>query len=163
MNKVLFISFLLLSAGLSTASAQESHLIGETSEKEIRETHRIFDIYTNRYQPDKEVIQRLSEIQDSVKIYVLFGTWCHDSKREIPAFFKTLELANNPRFEVEMTAVSKRKTDPTGSYERWNLKNTPTFVIFRNGVEIGRIVEEAEVSMESDLLRILKTEQNPSK
>lgn len=154
--------FLFLLSGMfilfsSPIEAQAPDLVGPTTEQEIREVHRIFDIYTKRYQPDEAAVEYLSAIEDSVTIYVLFGIWCHDSKREIPALFKTLEVANNPNIEVEYTAVSRQKTDPTNAYERWELKYTPTMVIFRYGEEIGRFIEESKTNLESELAQILRS------
>ena len=105
-----------------------------------------------------DAIEYLSSIKDSVQIYALFGTWCHDSKKQIPAFMKTLELADNPIIDVKYIAVTKQKTDPENLSQRWDLKYTPTFIIYRQNKEYGRIIEEPEISLEEDLVRILKSE-----
>ena len=143
--------------------AQNDDLVGPTTQQEVRQQHRIFDIYSNRYDPDSAAVAYLASVQDTVTIHVLFGTWCHDSKREIPALFKTLELADNPHLILNMTAVSRTKTDPTNAYERWQLEYTPTLVITRNGKEIGRIVEESSHSIEHDLADILQKGHKSSK
>ena len=114
----LFTSFLLF--------AQDNHLVGETSEQEIREQHRLFDIYTKRYSPDSASIVFLSQFRDSIHISVVFGTWCHDSKKQIPAFMKTLETANNPLITVDYIAVDKRKNDPK------NLAKTVELEVYTN-------------------------------
>lgn len=157
MKHLLFILFGSILIFSGSVSAQNSDLLGPTTEQEIREQHRIFDIYTKRYQPEEAAVQYLSSVQDSVTIYVLFGTWCHDSKREIPALFKTLELADNENIRVEYTAMSRQKTDPTNAYERWDLKYTPTMIVVRNGKEVGRFVEESESNLESELVQILRS------
>jgi thiol-disulfide isomerase/thioredoxin len=136
--------------------AQGREILGRTSADQIRAEHRIFDIYTNRYQPDSIAIDYLRQFEDSVRIKVFFGTWCHDSKREIPAFFKTLEGANNPKFIVEFIGVSRAKTDPDSLYIGLNLSYTPTFIIYHANKEIGRIIEEPASSIEEDLVEILK-------
>tara|TARA_R110000868_G_scaffold235273_9_gene489158 strand:+ start:16519 stop:17028 length:510 start_codon:yes stop_codon:yes gene_type:complete len=152
-----FFSFFLI-ISTSTSVAQKSDIVGITTAEEVRAQHRIFDIYTKRYTPKVESVQYLKEIQDSVKIHVLFGTWCHDSKKQIPAFMKTMEEVKNPFIEVEYIAVTKKKTDPNMLSERWNLKYTPTFIIFRKGQEFGRIIEEPIQHLEEDLVSILKSE-----
>lgn len=158
-KSVLFFSVFIFMMGSSLKSyAQTPDLVGKTSAKEVREQHRIFDIYTKRYEPNSESLEYLSEIQDSVSIYVIFGTWCHDSKKQIPAFMKTMELADNSNIEVEYFAVSRKKKEPKDIIERWDLKLTPTFIIYKNGTEYGRIVEEPRLSLEQDLVLILKSE-----
>ncbi len=150
--------FLILIAYSQPSFSQNADIIGKTTSEEVREQHKIFDIYTKRYKPNSESLKYLTEIQDSVQIYVLFGTWCHDSKKQIPAFMKTVELAQNPLIIVEYTGVSRKKKEPNELLERWMIKRTPTFIIFRNGQEYGRIIEEPVHSMEQDLVSILQSE-----
>jgi thiol-disulfide isomerase/thioredoxin len=87
----------------------------------------------------------------------LFGTWCHDSKREVPAFIKTIELANNSNFSVEYIGVNREKTDGKEFSKLYNLQYTPTFIIFKGSYEVGRIVEEVIKSIEIELVEILKS------
>ena len=138
--------------------SQNADIIGKTTAEEVREQHKIFDIYSKRYKPNSESLKYLAEIQDSIQIFVLFGTWCHDSKKQIPAFMKTIELAKNPLIKVEYTGVSRKKKEPIELLERWMIKRTPTFIIYRNGQEYGRIIEEPVQSMEQDLVSILRSE-----
>ena len=135
--------------------AQQNYLVGKTTTEEIREKEPIFGIYANRYQPDSTAIEFLANLQDSVTIKTFFGTWCHDSKREVPAFMKTIELANNPLINVEYVALSRNKTDPEGLSQNWGLQYTPTFIIVSQSKEIGRIVEESTEKIEVDLMKIL--------
>ena len=138
-------------------TAQSSDLIGLTSAEEIRESHRVFDIYVNRYQPDSTALAYLTKFEHSIDIKILFGTWCHDSKREIPAFIKTMELAENENFNIEYIAVSRKKSDLEGRADTYDLQYTPTFIIFSADIEIGRIVEESTESIEQDLVQILRS------
>ncbi|MBO6523237.1 MAG: thioredoxin family protein [Balneolaceae bacterium] len=155
-----FILFLMMLFTSISSIAQTPDIIGPTTAEEVRTQHRVFDIYTKRYSPNPEAIKYLSEIQDSVTIHVLFGTWCHDSKKQIPAFIKTLEEANNAKIKVEYIAVSRKKAEPSDLVERWDLKLTPTFIIVRRNKEYGRIIEEPISSLEEDLVVILKSGPN---
>jgi thiol-disulfide isomerase/thioredoxin len=154
-----FFSFFLILTFFSTQNgiAQEQDLLGSTSSDEIRESHRVFDIYVNRYNPDSTAVDYLRNFGESIEIKILFGTWCHDSKREVPAFIKTMELAENSNFKIEYIAVSREKSDPQGLSEAYDLQYTPTFIIFSAENEIGRIVEESTESIEQDLVQILKS------
>jgi hypothetical protein len=49
------------------------------------------------------------------------------------------------------------KNDSQDRGKKFKIKKTPTFIILRNQVEIGRIVERPEISLEADLLKILET------
>lgn len=154
-----FFTFTLLILTLSTSwsLAQNQDLLGITSADEIRAEFRVFNIYVNRYNPDSSAVEFLKAFDASVEIKIFFGTWCHDSKREIPAFIKTMEEANNPNFVIEYVGVSRKKSDPEGIAESYDLQYTPTFIIFSAENEIGRIVEESTESIELDLVQILKS------
>lgn len=152
-----FSFFLLLFFYPVFVSAQTEHIIGETTAEQVREEHPLFDVYTKRYQPDQAAIQYLSSISDSVKIFAMFGTWCHDSKRHLPELMKTLEVADNPLIDIEYLAVTKQKNDPEGIAKKLGLKLTPTFIIYYRDKEIGRIVEEPALKLEEDLVQILQS------
>ena len=152
-------SFFLLFVFLFTEhiNAQNSDIFGVTSPEEIRSTHRIFDIYIDRYEPDSTALVYLSNYDEPINIKILFGTWCHDSKREVPAFIKTMELANNSNFNVEYIGVNREKTDGQGFSKLYNLQYTPTFIIFKGSFEAGRMVEEVVKPIEIQLVEILKS------
>ena len=39
--------------------------------------------------------------------------------------------------------------------EGLNIEKVPTFIFYKNGIEIGRIIESPEKSIEKDFLKIL--------
>ena len=151
-----FLSMLLVLLVVD-ATAQSNDILGTTTPEEIRGQHRVFDIYVGRYTPDSSSVEFLNNFEHPVEIKVLFGTWCHDSKREIPAFIKTMEEVGNPNLDVEFIGVSRKKTDPEGRAKNYDLQYTPTFIIFSDEKEIGRIVEESTERIEQDLVQILKS------
>lgn len=134
--------------------AQDEYLSGPVTESQIREV-KIFDLYADRYEPDAEIIQKLHEVKESILIDVFMGTWCHDSKREVPALFKVMELIDNPSITAKYTALEYKKRGPKDIIEQNDIKRTPTFIIYKNGKEIGRIIEEVKKSVESDLYAII--------
>lgn len=147
--------FFLLSVVLNfPAHAQNEYLSGPVTEQQIREV-KIFDLYTKRYKPDPKIITQLNSVQDTILIDVFMGMWCHDSKREIPAFFKIMESIENPLISAKYTALEYKRKGPKEIIKTNDIKRTPTFIIYKNGKEVGRIIEEVEVSMESDLYEII--------
>ncbi len=155
---------LLLFIGISEpAWCQNQHIYGKTTEQEIRSEHPIFDLYARRYSPDPPSVQYLSQLQDSVRVVVVLGTWCKDSKKHVPSLMKTLQLAANDRIQAEYIGVEYSKQDPTNAYQRYGLSVNPSVIIYVNGSEAGRIIENPSSSMEEDLVRILKGHRVPQK
>ena len=96
-------------------------------------------------------------------IIIFMGTWCGDSKREVPRVLKMLECCNFPNANLTMIMVSNKdslyKKSPQHEEAGKNIVRVPTIIIEQKGVEIGRIIEFPVTSLERDLLAILKKEK----
>ncbi|WP_336517487.1 hypothetical protein [Pollutibacter soli] len=94
------------------------------------------------------------------KLKLFMGTWCDDSRREVPRIFKMLECCNFPMENLELIMVSNADTlykqSPLHEERGLNILRVPTMIIYSNGIETGRIVEFPMVSLEKDLLAILR-------
>ena len=96
-------------------------------------------------------------------ITIFMGTWCGDSKREVPRVLKMLECCNFPGANLTMIMVSNKdslyKKSPQHEEAGKNIVRVPTIIIEQKGVEIGRIIEFPIISLEKDLLAILRKEK----
>ena len=119
----------------------------------------------DNYQPDATVVSKLSESIAAYQLEVYMGTWCGDSKREIPRLIKLFEALEMPRENVQMIAVRGDgvfyKQGPNQETLGKNIHRVPTIIIFKNGQEINRIVEDPIVSLEADLLAIIEGNYQP--
>jgi len=109
----------------------------------------------NEYTPNQETIDKLRPLLKDIHIMLLMGTWCNDSRREVPRFVKILEETGYPPDEVEVIAVDREKTTPGQFESGLELMQVPTFIFYRDGEELGRIVEFPMEDLESDMLKIL--------
>ncbi|NND62748.1 MAG: tetratricopeptide repeat protein [Flavobacteriaceae bacterium] len=118
------------------------------------------------YQPKQNIINLLKNELPNYTIKAFMGTWCGDSKREVPKFYKVLEAANFPLDRLTMVAVDRSrdtyKQSPGGEEEGMLIHRVPTFIVYKDGKELNRIVEEPVVTIEEDLLRILRNEYIPN-
>ncbi len=91
-------------------------------------------------------------------IEAYFGTWCGDSRRQVPRLLKLLDAAGFDEKRLTMVGLSDRAMEFKHAPGRPELKRlvhrTPTVVVLRDGVEIGRIVETPFATLEADLLSI---------
>ena len=95
------------------------------------------------------------------------GTWCGDSKREVPRFIKILESVDYPMENLKIVAVDKRrdfyKKSPQGEEWGLNIRRVPTFIFYKNGREINRIIETPVTTLEVDIVSIvLQQEYTPN-
>lgn len=94
------------------------------------------------------------------KTFVLFlGTWCGDSKREVPRLYKIFDYCGIQPEQIKLVMVSNHDTaykkSPTHEEQGKNILRVPTLLVLENGNEINRFVEYPVESLEKDLLHML--------
>ncbi|SFR40148.1 Thiol-disulfide isomerase or thioredoxin [Robiginitalea myxolifaciens] len=112
-----------------------------------------------QYTPDTPLLKNLKPLLNDVAIQVFLGTWCGDSRREVPRFMKLLQSLDYPMEQLQFIGVDRRsefyKQSPNGEHIGKNILRVPTFILLKNGVEIGRIIERPNISLEADLCDLL--------
>ncbi|MCB2205570.1 thioredoxin [bacterium] len=112
------------------------------------------------YTPDPQYTGELSNYMTDVSIICVLGTWCSDSKREVPRLLRILQVAGITPEKLQMIGVDREKKSPGGEAAPYHITHVPTFVFLRDGKEIGRIVEEPLATLERDMMGILMVSQN---
>ena len=127
-------------------------------------------VYKNWYQPgydhyipDSTTIQLLTGLLKGKQVDIFLGTWCGDSRREVPRMMKVLKQAGVLQEQIRLIFVSNEsnsyKQSPQHEEAGKNIKRVPTLLVYENEKEIGRIIEYPVVSLEKDLLSILRREK----
>lgn len=115
-----------------------------------------YDQEYSNYKPDEQIINELKNKVMGVKCTLLLGTWCGDSKEQVPRFFKILDLLSNPIPDIKIIAVDRNKEAPEINInEQYKIEKVPTFIFYRDSTEIGRIIETPIETLERDLLNIV--------
>jgi len=108
------------------------------------------------YQLKTDAINKLLDInKDNIAIKVVMGTWCPDSRREVPRFMRVLNAWQFPEAKVTFIGVDDAKLSPVGEYMKLDILRVPTFIIYKNNIEAGRIIENPATSLEQDMVNIL--------
>jgi thiol-disulfide isomerase/thioredoxin len=96
-------------------------------------------------------------------VTIFLGTWCGDSKREVPRILKMLDCCGFPESRLTLVMVSNHdsayKKSPQHEEAGRNIVRVPTVIVEENGKEVGRIIEYPVVSLEKDMLTILRKEK----
>jgi hypothetical protein len=109
------------------------------------------------YNPKEDIIMALKEKMMGIKCTIVLGTWCGDSKEQVPRFLKILDLIGYPNDELTLIGVDRNKEAPEMKIkDQYLIEKVPTFIIYREDSEIGRIIETPKESLEKDLLEIVK-------
>ena len=109
--------------------------------------------YTN-YKVDTKLIQKIGATLEGKLIKIVLGTWCSDSRREVPRFVKILDFIDFPFDKVLFINVDREKKGLDSETTGLNIEFVPTFIFYQDGTELGRIVESPIESLEKDLLNI---------
>jgi thiol-disulfide isomerase/thioredoxin len=112
--------------------------------KEVLQKEQSFKWFTNNqssYNPDSSLINSFKKSKDSVSFILFGGTWCDDTQYILPRFFKLLELANIPDSAVTFFGVDRKKNTLDNISTIFNINHVPTIIVFKQGKEIGRVVE----------------------
>ena len=115
--------------------------------------YKWFDRRFNQYEPNIEMLSK-TDLKD-INIAIFMGTWCHDSKREVPRAIKLFNLLaiNNER--IRIVALNKKKKGYFKNYKSFNIERTPTIIFFKKGKEIGRIIERPTDSIEENFFQFV--------
>ena len=112
------------------------------------------------YTPNPEILEALRTTDmTGVAFTVFFGTWCGDSRREVPRLLKLFDAMGLPEGSVELVALDRTdealKQSPGGEERGREIYRVPTLIVERDGEELSRLVEHPVLSLERDLLAML--------
>jgi len=152
-----------------TVENTENDLIDDNGDpiiigKQVRATlekepyKRWFDESYKQHPLDTATINTIKSDLASTDVTIFMGTWCEDSQREVPAFFKVLDLAGIDASKINLITVSKDKLFPENYLKGRDIKYVPTIIFEKGGNELGRIVEYSILSIEKDMAKILNGE-----
>lgn len=109
------------------------------------------------YIPDSVTVKEIEYNLNDVKTTIIMGTWCSDSREQVPHFFKVMDEAGYTENNITMICVNHDKKDLSGSVDSLDIELVPTFIFYRDGKEIGRIIETPQQTMEEDIFTILNS------
>lgn len=107
----------------------------------------------NKYQPNENMLNYVKDNRGKFNVVAVVGTWDDDSRRLLPALYKVIILAGSP--DEQITTFGADEKMQTGAPTDYKVKKLPTFIIYREGKELGRITSETEDAVESALAKIL--------
>ncbi len=155
-KKNVFFILIIFLISLQSSAGSNKELLGNLSKEEILENFPDWEELVSAYLPKAEVVQKLKAINHEIKVEVYLGTWCPDSKEHVSAYFKLMEVVENPFILTSYIGIPKTKEERKPYIEGKNIEKVPTFILYENNQEIGRIIEHPRKSVEEDFLEIIE-------
>lgn len=138
-------------AGIMTGWVQPKVFMTDPGHASFRERYDTVTVDTN-------LSGMLRQMSAGVEVLVFYGSWCGDSRREVPHFLKIAEAAAWDPKRIQYYALDRSKESNDGTTEKYSIQRVPTIIFFRNGTEIGRIVESPQTTLEGDMVKILASQ-----
>ena len=153
-NNILYLCFIF---GF-VACTMPFQSFGEFSRDQLENsTHNSWFVENyNAHSFNKALVSQIDSLFDDIEVTIYMGTWCEDSQREVPGFFKIIDSLEANDQVQPIVALNEDKVSHDGSAEQADVTNVPTFVFSKDGEEINRIVEFPIISLEQDILDILQ-------
>ncbi|MCF6169617.1 MAG: thioredoxin family protein [Bacteroidales bacterium] len=107
------------------------------------------------YAPKEKTIEKLKKKIGDYSIKIVFGSWCSDSQLQVPRFYKILDVLDFQKSKLEIIGVDRNKNALVVNIKDLKIEFVPTFIVYKYGKEVGRIVETPVKSLEDDLLNII--------
>ncbi len=107
------------------------------------------------YEIDDETLSIIDKIDDKITLECYMGTWCSDSRREVPRFFKILDYLKFDDENLIIVSLDRNKQSPGKEEIGKNIHHVPTLIFYDDGKEIARIIESPINSLEEDFVDIL--------
>jgi thiol-disulfide isomerase/thioredoxin len=90
------------------------------------------------------------------KIVVILATWCPDTRRELPRVLRILDDMDYPSQKIEMYAVDREKKTDVKGFDTYKFSRVPTVIFYDGDKEIGRIIEQPEMTLEEDMVSMFR-------
>jgi Thioredoxin len=155
MTKQIILSAIVI-ALLGVSLSGQIELQGELTPDEILNNLPDWRTAAESYSPNLEFISGLQAVREEIQIEVFLGTWCPDSKQNVSAYFKIMDLVQNPLIRTTYIGLPQKKEDRAKYIQGKDIQRIPTFIVTIRGQEAGRIIETPRTSVEEDLWRIIQ-------
>lgn len=139
---------------LGMDAASSDSLTAANANKFLNNFEKVF----NSYKTQPRIMGKLyKQPMQEVAVKVIGGNWCSDTRYQVPCLCKVLhQLHVSPDSFNYYTVDRKKKALRQDFATTQEITKVPLIVVFKRGVEIGRIVESPTKCLEKDLLTMLE-------
>jgi thiol-disulfide isomerase/thioredoxin len=114
-----------------------------------------FDSTYQAYDLNTKMLAEIQSVSPNIRFEIYLGTWCSDSRREVPALYKVMDQLSISKDQIYQVCVDRSKVVPESLMTLKGLEFVPTIVVYENNQEVGRIVEFPNETIEKDLVMML--------
>ena len=117
----------------------------------------------DQFAPEQEMLDVIKTRLAGLNVDVVLGLWCPDSRNNVPPFLKIMDSLGSSVPARYFGVPRKANREVKYYYEEWKVERVPTFIFYREGKEIGRIVENPKSGMLEDMMDLVMAEKIPNR
>jgi len=111
-------------------------------------------------QADAGAVSAFQKNASKFQLVVFGGTWCEDTQNLLPVFYRLVDKSGYPDSSITLIGVDRRKTTLYNLHNVFHIVDVPTFIVMKDGKEVGRVVEYGkEGQIDKELGEIVNTIQ----
>jgi thiol-disulfide isomerase/thioredoxin len=158
MKKIFFaciICVIIISCSVQKAAVQPVHayeMVPDAKAKVLKgllkrsdiESDTSFKWFQENYglgMADASAVAAFQKNGSKFQMVVFFGTWCDDSQNLVPTFYRLVDKSNFPDSSITLIGVDRSKQTLDNLTKVFNVTRVPTFIVMKDGKEVGRVVE----------------------
>jgi thiol-disulfide isomerase/thioredoxin len=160
------ITIMVLTGSCGRGTQVEKHLsstgnvaLGWLQRSDLEKAEYQFQSHYDTLSLEEPLLPLLRVVGEGAVCVVVLGTWCKDSREEVPRFLRIADHMGMGVDRIRLYGVDRTKTSEDGVTDRYGITHVPTFIFFRGEREIGRIVERPKTTIEQEMLSILAAAQ----
>ncbi len=134
-------------------------ILNGSVQKEVLMDAKLFPWFNYEYRiykPDTSILTNLKLKSKNIHALVFAGSWCSDTQRELPRFYKIMDLAGIEAKQMDCIMLDQNKKCAYMNVESIQISHIPTFIFYKDGKECGRIIEKADSSIELSIQSFYK-------
>jgi thiol-disulfide isomerase/thioredoxin len=106
---------------------------------------------------DADAVRAFKEKRNRFTMVVVGGTWCEDTQNLLPKFFRLVDKSGYAEKNILLIGVDRKKQTINDLHKIYHIESVPTFIVLKDGKEIGRVVEYGKSgNMEKELGAIVE-------
>lgn len=169
-KKINIITILLIFITLASCSTSRTYtlkqsgsdqIINGSVQKAVLMNKNKFPWFNSEYAnyiPNEAILGQLKIYVPEIRVLIFAGTWCSDTQRELPRFYKIMAAIGVNEAQMELIMLDQNKKSRYFNVEVLAIENIPTFIFLKNGKEVGRIIEKPNLTLEEDILNYYKAQ-----
>ncbi|MDR0604031.1 MAG: thioredoxin family protein [Bacteroidales bacterium] len=144
----------------TTCTEDTNMITGKTNLEQLSQNVEFWSEYLIHYASynlDKEKVENISTRLDNriIHIVAVLGTWCGDTKEQLPVLQKILDNLSDNNISIEYIGVNRDKLAGETDISSLGIIFVPTFIFYEDNKELGRIVEIPEGTMEEHIYEVI--------